>query len=349
VNQWLAGNRYRRYPFEQDTTLPFPDTVVVSAQVVLATAFAVTDVTLTSVVAGTNALTLIFAIGSTPLPGYTLEGTISTLAAEEVRIPLVLKLSGTPYPALGYGFLMIGQPTDAAVSSMSGLTAKLDRSVIRLNVASQTLNVRVANTLRAGASTVAYVGGTPQVLSVQGMTSSTVAACIERATAPTAQQEEMEPTVRGAATTLVDIPSPGGTRTVLSAGAVTTITTTPATQTTTVPAVPTDRDADVDVGIVPTTRVLSAGYNVKLSGNVPLNTVQLNYQLAAGLGMDCSGILGYSPATLSRVCVKSINGVYPVAQDLTLTPDTGIAILPDQLNHRLLILVNPLNLTRVHP
>ena len=348
-NQWLSENRYRSYPFEQDSVLPFPNTVLVSAQVVLATVFDVTDVTLVSVTASGGTRLLVFSVGSSPMPGYTLEATITTAAADEVRIPLVLKLSGTPTPSLGYGFLMIGQPADAAVSSVSGLTAKLDRSVIRYQVANQALVLRVANKLRAGGSTVAYTAGTPATIIVQALDATVVAECVERAIAPTNQQEEMEPTVRGDSTTLVNIPAPGTTHTVLTAGGVTGITTTPAAIVVTTPTVPTDRDADVETGIVPSTHVLTAGYNVKLSGNVPENIVQLNYQLGAGLGMDCSGILGYTPGVLSKNCVKSINGVYPSGQDFNLTPDTGIALLSDQDGHRIVILVNPLNVTRVSP
>lgn len=350
MNQWLAENRYRSYPFEQNQVLPFPDTVIVSAQVVLATAFAVTDVTLTSVTASSGALALVFSIGSSVLTGYTLEGSIATGAAEEVRIALTVKHSSTAHPELGYGFLVIGQPGDAVSAvTTTGLTAVLDRSVIRYQVANQTLHLRVANTLRVGASTVTFTAGSPQSFGIQGLVAVIEEGCVERAISPTAQQEEVVPTVRGSTTSLVDIPNPGTTRSMVEAGSVTTITVTPATPVTTTPTIPTDRDADVVTGVINSQRVISAGYNVKLGGNVPANTVQISYQLAAGLGMDCSGVLGYTSAVRSAQCVKSINGVYPTGQDLTLTPDTGIAILSDQNAHRLIILVNPLNLTRVAP
>ncbi len=489
MNQWLGDNRYRRYPFEQDANLPgIPDSFVVDAQIVISTKFEVIDVQLKEVIPDEGVVTLVFDIVSEVLPGYTLEGDVLVDAADETRITLVLKLDGVEHPELGYGYLIIGRPSDALDIPFNGLTgsyfsnqfltdpptlvridpvvdfdwlngspdpsippdqfsvrwtgevqpvfsemytfntssddgirlwvnnvvvinnwtdhppthdsgsialtantkysirlefyengggavaslgwqsgsqsfesipanrlfpadmdAKLDHSVIRYMVSHDTLQIRVANKLRAGGSTVEYTPESPDDLNIVPRIETTVGNCNEHATAPVATQRHMSPVVRGVTTTSVSIPSPGGTHTELSADTPVTITTTPASSATVVPELPIDRVADVDGGVVPAGSVISKGHNVKLTGDIPNKTVTFNYQLGGGLGMDCSGILGYDDALLSVDCVKSVNGVYPIGQDLAVAADPGIAVLPDQDGHRIVLLVNPLNLTRVAP
>ncbi len=360
MNQYLAGNHYRRFPFVLDADIPFSDEVLVDLQVVLSTKFdlfalAADGVELIQVDRLAGVATLTFLIVSAELPDYKLVGEVSEAAAEDTRILLALvDSSDVAHPELGYGIAIIGKASDlTTLGGTTVLSAALDRSVIRLNVTNDTLNLRVANANRQGPSSCDETEGAIETITLQGRSADEVPSCVETTTSPAEDvtQEQMVPDVKGTATTPVAIVPPTDTHTRYPNTVVTTIDTHLAVIEDEIPELPTLYDAVVDgAGPVAVTRTLDVGDNVVLSGSLANKLLTFKYKLNGGTGMNCVDVKGYTDlGRLSKDCVKSINGVYAQGGSFTLAAGAGISLLPDQAGHRILVLINASDLTRAAP
>lgn len=360
MNQFLAQNRYRRYPLVQTATTAISDRILVDLQLILSTKFDLygantTGVKLSTIVRSGGNATFTFSIVSTALSGYKLVGTVSEAGPEESRVILQLQnASSVPHPELGYGILMVGVPSDLTV--LGGTTVVnewVDRATIRLNVTNDSLVLRVANRTRAGHSSCAELQGDPQSIVLQARTVQTVADCFEETTAPSEDttQRHMTPTVTGSSTTSVPMVAPTTTHTRLQNDTTSTLTTHLAIIQDAIPDLPSNYDAEVDpAGPVDSHRVLDVGYNMDLAGQVSQKVVRFVYRLNGGLGMDCAGVMGYDDlGTLASNCIKSLNGVHSVGGRITLTAGAGISLIPDQYGHRILVLVNGQHLSRAAP
>jgi hypothetical protein len=360
VNQFIAANRYRRYPLIQTATTSISDRIMVDLQLVLSTKFSVfesptTGVKLDTIVRSGGSATFTFQIISTVLTGYKLVGVVSETAADDTRVILALQnSSSTPHPELGYGILMVGVANDLTALSIGTTTVDewIDRATIRLNVTNDQLVIRVANRTRPGPSTCAESTGIAEVVQLQGRLVQTVSDCYEITTAPSEDttQRHMSPTITGDTTTQVAMVAPTSTHDRFQNDTVATITTHLVDIQDEIPALPSTYDADTDTGPIDAQRVLGVGHNLDLTGDIAQNLVRFNYRLNGGLGMDCVGVKGYpSLGVLAHDCIKSINGVHSVGGHLTLIPGTGVGLIPDEDGHKLIVLMGIQHLGQVAP
>ncbi len=349
MNQYLTENLYRRFPFRQDVDLPFGDTVVVDAHIILSTAFGDTAVRLELVTRSGSDTTFQFTISALDLDGYVLVGTVNDAAAENTRVLLQVEdLSAVPHPELGYGFMVIGSTVGlTGLGPSTVASADLDLNVIRVMRPNQTLLIRVANMTRPGASECSETAGDESVTSLLGRVATEVAGCVELTTEPDVDQVSAD---QDGNTSEVPIVPPDVTLTRYADGLVTTITTTAAAITDAIPTLPEDYDAVVDTGPVEVSPIIAGGHNVDLSGDFSAGQLAFNYRLGGGDGIDCDGVLGYDDLGRSaKECVKSLNGVHTLDGKLTLTAEHGLELLSDPFGHRIIILVNSEDLKRVTP
>ncbi len=345
MNQRLAANRYRRFPFVQDAVLPFPDRFLVDLRLVLSQRFGEFTVTLAELGNTAGFCELWFTINSTDLPGYGLWVGFMDTEGQDSRVLLTLQtIGGTPHPELGYGVAFIGDAV-AVPAPTVGLSILVDPACLRLHANGQPMVLRVANMFRPGQSSCTETQTSTSTLSIMGRVAETVTDCIEVTTAPSALQTEVIPTLTGAQTDDVAIPSPAGTHTRYQDGVVTLITTHDATIDDAIPTAPAWAAEVNGAGPVVAEPVLAAGHNLRLTGSVADNAVTLGYRLGAGSGVDCTTVKGY-PALgrLSVECVKSINGAH--GPELELDVGNGLSLLTDPSSHRLLLLVNAGDLGR---
>ncbi len=359
MNQFIAANRYRRYPLVQTAATTISDRILVDLQLVVSTKFSVfesptTGVKLSAIVRSAGSATFTFTIISTQLTGYKLVGVVSESAADDTRVILALQDSGsTPHPELGYGILMVGVAGD--LTSLGGTTTIndwVDRATIRLNVTNDQLVIRVANANRPGPSVCAETQGAEEVIQLQGRLVETVSDCYESTSAPSEDttQRHISPTITGDTTTSVPMVPPSSTHDRYQNDTIATITTHLVDIEDQIPDLPTDYDADTDTGPIDSQRVLTTGHNVDLTGDVLNNIVRFKYRLNGGLGMDCSGVEGYQDlGTLAYSCIKSINGVHSVGGQINLVAGGGCSLIPDEAGHKLIVLMNAQHLGQVAP
>lgn len=348
MNQFLTANHYRRLPFVEDAVLPFADDAFVDARVVLAQAFGATTVSLTSLTRASSTTSFVFTITSGLLSGYMLRGSVADAAAEDTRVLLAL-VDGSlaARPDLGYGVVFIGSTASLQLlGSSTSMSATLDPSAGRLNTANRPLVLRVGNMFRPGPASCAQTDGSAVTFALQGREAEVLDGCVEVVTAPPQDitQEQMVPDVTGTSTTPVAVPPPASTYTAYPNTSVTTITTHP---TTINDAIPT---SGVQATVAPVAaNAVTAGHNAKLSGSLAEKLVTFGYKLNGGTGIDCDGVLGYILGTVAGDCVKSVNGVSSADGTLVLATGAGVGLVSDQAAHRILVLVNAENLTRVQP
>lgn len=344
MNQRLAANRQRAFPLTESSSVP--DSVLVDLQVLLSQRFGEVSLELESKITAGVAVDLTFEIVSLDLPGYWLVFSFTTADAEDTRVVATVVDSGlVAYPELGYGVAFIGVPADAAGGDLIGLSVEVDPHCVRRTANGQPMTLRVANRFRPGKSTCAETIGAPTILTLMDRVAETVAGCVETTTTPEVDQVSVGPTITGSSTSEVPIVPPTVNHTRYQDGAITVITTNAVQINDAIPTVPLTHEAEVDGNPIVAEPVLEAGHNVALSGVLSENRITLDYRLAAGLGPDCDGVMGYSDlGTLSVDCVKAVNGVH--GSELVLEAGAGIELVSDPAGHRILVLINAEDLTR---
>jgi hypothetical protein len=349
MNQWFGDNRLRNFPLVDASPLPL--TAIVGAQFVLSNAFASQAVVLTSIVRVGTAIVLIMAVQSTTYPGYVFVGTFSTLAPEEVRVPLQLyNASNVLMPDMGYGFLYCGRPADLASQADAACSVAFELATVKFLHQTPSLSLRVANAWRPGASLRSEVVGAPNTALIQERIATLIPGCVEVTTAPDPLQRHMDPDVTGAATTSVPVPDPTITVTAYVNGPTTVITTRPITVTDAIPTAPAGFDA-VAASSGPVGTQVTAGHNTVLSGKLAgaaQAELVVGYHLHGGTGIECSGVSGYLAYDTVQGTVKSVNGLTPEGE-LTIVGGDHVQVLPDPGGHRVLLLLNAENLQRAAP
>ncbi len=373
-NQFWSENLLRAYPLRADdaNTVPFgafADIVVRLSSKLNLDGTAANHIefgTLQALVTGFR-LTLFIIVDG--VYSYVLQADIPLVPTLFQRVLLsVYETGGTPRPELGYGWVILGDPvfwttTPAVLTTVFvpptfwmmtvGSTATwaipLESAAIRQIVDLNDLVIRVANVQRQGDTILAETTADDGEVTFNPKTATSVLDCYERAvTSPTGTQ-----TKDGGETCPVGVVTeiPGTQPVQYHIVYVPTVTSLLELKSLevldTLPPLDPTYDALVDGG--PADRVLEAGSNIDIGGSVATSRLTLTYRLGGGTGVRCERVPGYGTYLLAKDVLRTIQGVGAPDGRLVISAGTGLAVLPDPGNHRVLLLVNPSEIQRAAP